>query len=68
MKKIVIYLFISLAIAVNASASVYYVSNSGSDVNNGLSKDHPFKTLKTVAAKVTPGDVILLRRGDIFRE
>ncbi len=68
MKKILIYLFISLAISLKASANVYYVSNAGSDSNNGLSKDASLKTLTIVAGKVTPGDVILLRRGDIFRE
>ncbi len=68
MKKIILYLFITLALAINAGASVYYVSNAGSDSNDGLSKNTPLKTLAAAAGKVTPGDAILLRRGDIFRE
>jgi len=68
MKSIFIYLTAFLAITGNVIASVYYVSNAGSDSNDGLSKNSPIKTLTFAAGKVAPGDVILLRRGDIFRE
>lgn len=68
MKKIVINFFLGLVIALNAGASVFYVSNAGNDNNDGLSKKTPFKTLAAAISKATPGDAILLRRGDIFRE
>ena len=68
MKRIAIYLFFSLVIIGKAYANIYYVSNAGSNDNNGLTKDTPLKTLTAAAGKVSPGDVILLRRGDVFRE
>ena len=52
---------------------VYYVSNAGDDTNDGLSPEHPIKTLNKVQTfmnnsnKMAPGDTILFRRGDEFR-
>ncbi len=48
---------------------VYYVSNSGSDSNNGLSESKPFATLEKVMdlqslGTIKAGDVVLLKRGD----
>ncbi|MFW6277216.1 MAG: right-handed parallel beta-helix repeat-containing protein [Prolixibacteraceae bacterium] len=68
MKKILFYFIISLAVISNSYAHVYYVSNDGKNSNNGLSKEAPLQTLEAAAQKVSPGDAILLKRGDIFRE
>ena len=68
MKKILFYFIISLAVITNSYAHVYYVSNSGNNSNNGLSKENPLQTLEAAAQKASPGDAILLKRGDVFRE
>ncbi len=68
MRKSILLLCFSLLVLNSAHAGIYYVSNEGDDNNNGLSKDHPVQTLKKAAESVLPGDVIMLRRGDIFRE
>ena len=68
MRMLIIFLFLTFTFSNNAFPNVYYVSNTGSDGNDGLSKDSPLKTLTVAAGKVTPGDMILLRRGDVFRE
>lgn len=52
-----------------AGAKTYYVSAAGSDSNNGLSSASPWKTVARVNAhSFNPGDVILFRKGDVFRE
>jgi parallel beta-helix repeat protein len=50
--------------------TTYYVDVSGgSDDNNGLSATSPWKTLAKInSSKFAPGDIILLRRGSIWRE
>jgi len=49
-------------------ARVYYVATEGSDFNNGLSENKPFKTLDKVnKMDFRPGDVVLFRRGDVWR-
>src|SRR5258708_20450857 len=50
--------------------ATYYVDPSkGSDNNNGLSETSPWKTLAKInSSQFAPGDVILLRRGAIWRE
>lgn len=68
MKKIALCLFFSLVLAGIINAKVYYISNAGNDNNDGLSKSTPLKTLAKAVNMVSPGDVILLQRGDIFRE
>ncbi|MGA7830245.1 MAG: hypothetical protein WCA21_04720 [Terracidiphilus sp.] len=51
------------------SGKSYYVSNSGSDSNSGLSPIAPWKTLaKVSASKFNPGDRVLLQCGGIWRE
>lgn len=50
------------------SGTSYYVSNEGSDDNDGRSPQTPWKTLKKVCtAKLLPGDGVFFRRGDLFR-
>ena len=47
---------------------IIYVSNDGSDSNNGLSEDAPIATIsKLNIIGLNEGDVVLFRRGDEFR-
>lgn len=47
----------------------YYVSNAGSDSNNGTSTGTPWQTIAHVNAQTfSPGDSILFNRGDTWRE
>ena len=47
---------------------VFYISNDGDDQNNdGKSPDAPFATVYRTSEIVKPGDVVLFRRGDLFR-
>lgn len=41
---------------------IYFISNAGNDSSDGLSKDHPWRTLKVLQ----PGNTYLLRRNDTF--
>jgi Glycosyl hydrolase family 10 len=48
---------------------VYYVSNNGSDSNNGLSPSAPWQTIAHVNAQTfTPGTSILFQNGGVWRE
>ena len=54
--------------AVKVSGTVYYVSADGNDANDGMSPDHPWRTLGKVSeTPLDPGDGVLFRRGDVFR-
>ncbi len=46
----------------------YYVSNKGSDSNDGLSEATPFATIKKAISVAKSGDAILLERGGLWRE
>ncbi len=52
------------------SAEKYYVSSTkGSDQNDGLSEAAPLATLGAALDKISgPGDMVLLKKGDLFRE
>ena len=51
-----------------ATGTVYYVSQEGSDLNDGLSEGAPFQSLDRVnEAQLKKGDVVLFRRGDLWR-
>jgi len=62
-------LFIVLC-AVSASATTYYVdATNGSDSNDGTSNTTAWKTIAKVnAASFNPGDSILFKRGETWRE
>lgn len=49
--------------------AVYYASSSeGDDANDGLSPEHPVRTLQRVSElPLKVGDAVLFRRGDLFR-
>ena len=49
------------------TGKTYYVSQSGNDANDGLSKDKPIKTIKKVnQLKLEAGDTIAFKGGDLF--
>lgn len=51
-----------------AGATVYYVSNSGNDSNNGTSPSSAWKTLdKVSSANIPSGSYVCFERGGIFR-
>jgi len=53
-----------------AWAATYYVdATNGNDGNNGLSEAAPWKTISKVnSSTFTPGDQILFKRGEVWRE
>ena len=49
-------------------SNIYYIKNTGSDNNTGLSDAQAWKTISKVnAATLLPGDQILFNRGDSWR-
>lgn len=63
---IMIPLFITTAVA-ETSSNAYYVSNSGSDENDGRSPATAWKTLENVnSTTFQPGDTILFEKGGIW--
>ncbi|MBR5308304.1 MAG: S-layer homology domain-containing protein, partial [Clostridia bacterium] len=46
----------------------YYVSTSGNDANDGLSPNAPFATAAKATATAKSGDLVLFKRGDMWRE
>ena len=55
----------------NCSGTAYYVSNSGSDSNNGISTSSPWRTVAHVVAfepNLRAGDCVLFQRGGIWAE
>jgi hypothetical protein len=61
---------LALTICLPASAATYFVSASlGDDSHDGLSEQTCWRTLARVnQAEFRPGDRVLLRRGDLWRE
>jgi parallel beta-helix repeat protein len=52
-----------------ACATTYYVANAGSDSNAGTTSNAPWQTIARVnATSFSPGDSILFKRGDVWRE
>ena len=53
---------------ITVTGKIYYVSNDGSDDNDGLTENTPWKTLKKLSDyPFEQGDAVRFRRGDIFR-
>jgi hypothetical protein len=51
------------------SGTVHYVSNDGDDNNDGLTPQTAWETISKVNSEsFSPGDAVLFRRGDIWRE
>ena len=54
--------------AIPSEATVYYVSNSGSDLNNGRSQSTPWKTLdKLNRESLSEGSYVCFERGGLWR-
>ena len=55
----------------NITGNIYYVSTSGSDSNNGLTKDTPITIAKAKSLMsdktIKNGDAVLFKRGETFR-
>ena len=65
----IIYVIGILMLAINCTASVYYVNNIiGEDSHDGLSSDKPFKTVRQAMSKLSPGDTLIMASGCIFHE
>jgi hypothetical protein len=69
MKSLVFILLILFAIKSNATT--YYVSNAGSDNNNGITAGTSWQTLTKVQSEgnsglIKAGDSIVFKRGDSF--
>jgi hypothetical protein len=67
MRKIltIIFLFITLSL----SATDYYIKNSGSNSNTGLSDAQAWQTIAKVnSVSFSAGDVVLFNKGDTWRE
>jgi len=62
-------LLVVLMMAAVASATTYYVDPAGSNGNNGLSPQTPWRTLLKVGISTfQPGDVILFKRDGVWNE
>lgn len=63
-----------VASCLSLHATTYYVSSSsGSDTNSGTNDNYPFATLTKInslcsAGTLQPGDSVLLKTGDVFRD
>ena len=72
-KKITFSLiFILFAVCTSSTgwSTIYYVdSRNGNDGNSGISQDFPWKLIgKVNASQFQPGDQVLFKRGEIWRE
>lgn len=66
-KHLLLAMFVVLAVP--ARATTYYVANAGSDANTGISPQVPWQTISQVNRfTFAPGDTILFKRGDVWRE
>ena len=70
MKKFFIALTLLMVLfPIITSAATYYVSTSGLDTNAGTSSSLPWKTISKVnSVSFSPGDFILFKRGETWRE
>ena len=69
-KKLFIIIVTVLSFSV-VKATTYYVSNSGSNSNNGTSTGTPWQTMSKVqsvanAGTIVAGDIICFKSGDVF--
>lgn len=61
---------LAFAIAMSAGATIYYVSPTGNDSNNGTSQSTPWQTINRVNTStfsMLPGDQVLFQRGGTYR-
>ena len=68
-KLLLLFLFVLSASPAVYGTTFYVDSTNGNDANGGNSPSFPWKTLARLASsKFMPGDIILLRRGSVWRE
>lgn len=66
--KLILYLVIIGFFSGVSYPATYYLSNSGSDTNDGKTMDQALATLGAAKTKLKSNDTLLLKRGDVFRE
>jgi len=67
MNKFVLFLLLMIQMSLIAHTEIYYVSNAGSDSNNGTTTENAWQTLSKVNGfTFASGDVIQFKRGDTF--
>ena len=61
---------LTLSVQPHSTGPTYYIdSQSGDDSNDGMSQDAPWRTIAKVnSSQFSPGDTILFKRGDVWRE
>ena len=64
-----IFLFVAFVLNVfTTSATSYYVSNTGKDINSGKSIQSPWKTIERLnKQKLVPGDSVFFKSNEVFR-
>jgi hypothetical protein len=67
MKKVIILFFAAALVALQARATAYYVSKSGSDSNSGTSTNSPYLTIQKAAGLMNAGDTCYIFSG-VYRE
>jgi len=66
---IIVFFIATLIITKEAGATNYYISAKGNDAANGLSPRTPWLTIAKInRSAFSPGDSILFKRGDAWRE
>jgi len=66
--KIGLFLYFMLTFP-QAFGATYFISNIGNDNNSGISPNNAWQTIAKVnAVRLSPGDSVLFKRGDIWRE
>jgi len=69
MAMVILAFMVALPAYSAATGATFYVSADGFDENDGTSPDSPWRTIARVnAGPINPGDTVLLRRGDAWRE
>jgi hypothetical protein len=64
-----VFVFIMAAAPIYAGTVYYVDATNGSDANNGLTPENPWKTINKVNNSIfVPGDSILFKRGETWRE
>jgi hypothetical protein len=66
--KLIIIIFLLLN-SLFSSATVYYVSNVGNDALDGKTESTAWRTISKINSQLfSPGDIIMFRKGDTWRE
>jgi parallel beta-helix repeat protein len=68
--RVACFLYVLLVVGSKAHSATYYVDSlKGDDANSGSTSDSPWRSLAKVNSfKFAPGDILLLRRGRLWRE